>query len=212
MGQQIPNGAAISIASVMATGLAVTAATNAAACVLTVTNTYAVGDFVEFVSGWSRATNRVFRLSAVAAGTATLEGFDTTSTTLFPIGGGTGTVRKVTSWTQLLQILEPLIKGGDIQTGTLQYLENTFETEFATTTSAAALEFRIGDDITLPGYIAYKAAALTRAQTPLRVVLPNGSILLYAGVANLNENPSLSLNDIMSVAARFSIANQVVRY
>lgn len=212
MGQQIPNTSQVSIASVMATALTVTAASNAAAAVLTVTNTYSVGDFVEYTSGWSRATNRVYRLSAVSGTTATLEGLDTTSVVNFPAGGGVGTVRKVTTWTQVLQILEPAFGGGEAQTGTFKYLENEAETEFVTGASAKAFEFRIGDDITLPGYIAYKAAADAKLQVPMRIVLPNGGLILFSGKPFLNQNPSMSLDEIMSVSARVPLSGDVVRY
>lgn len=212
MAVQIPNGAQFSVASTIAAPVNVTAATNASPCVLTATNTYIIGDFVEYISGWSLATNRVYRVSAVSGTSVTLEGLDTTSTANYPVGGGVGTVRKITTWTQILQILDASVSGGDIQTGSYQFLENTFENEFTTVASAAALEFRIGDDTSLGGYQAYRTVALTRAQTPMRVVLPNGGILLYTGIASLNENPSLSVNEIMSVNARFSIAGRVNRY
>jgi len=212
MGQQIPNGAQLQIASVIAAALTVTAATNAAAAVLTVTNTYAVGDYVEFTSGWSRATNRVYRLSAASGTSITLEGLDTTSTTLFPAGSGVGTVRKITTWTQILQVMNLARSGGDIQTGNFQYLENTFETEFSTVVSAQAWTFDLADDITLPGYIAYKAASDLKAQTPMRMILPSGGILAVTGTPFVNDMPTTEQNNLMMVSARFSFAGRVTRY
>ena len=213
MGQQIPNGAQLSIASVMAAGIAVTAASNAAACVLTTaTQTYAVGDIVEFVSGWSRATNRLFRVSAASATSATLEAFDTTSTTNFPAGQGTGTVRKVTTFVPVLQILEFQTEGGEAQTQTFKYLENEAETEFITGTSAAAYTFNIADDITLGGCVALKAVSDTKVQTGFRMVLPSGGIVLSAVKAFVNQNPSLTVDQLVTVSARISLQNTITRY
>jgi hypothetical protein len=212
MAAKIPNGTVISIASVIAAGLAVTVATNASAAVLTVTNTYAVGDLVEYVSGWSLATNRIYRVSVASGTSITLEGLDTTSTTLYPIGNGVGTVRKVTTWTPILQVINSTVNGGDLQYVNFQYLENKFEQSLPTITSAASLELTLADDITLPGYIAVKAAAATGALTPVRAVLPNGELLLYDTVVGLNQNPTLGQNEVMSVKATFALQSIVNRY
>jgi hypothetical protein len=68
MGQEIANGSQLAIATALSVALGVTAASNAAACILTTASahSYSVGDFVEYISGWPDATNRVFRLSAAS--------------------------------------------------------------------------------------------------------------------------------------------------
>ena len=115
MAVSLPNGIVLAIASAYAASLTVTAASNASECVLTVTNTLSNGDYVEFTSGWSRANNRVFRVKSVGASNVTLEGFDTTSTTLYPASSGTGSIRKINTWTQITQVLNSTSSGGDPQ-------------------------------------------------------------------------------------------------
>jgi Phage tail tube protein, TTP len=212
MSQQIPNGSRLEIASVMASPLTVTIATNASSCVLTVTNTYAAGDYVEFTSGWSKATNRVYRLSAATGTTATIEGLDTTSTSVYPAGAGIGTVRKVTTWVPVLQILDFATSGGDATTGTFKYLENKNETEFVTGVSAAAYTFNIADDISLAGYVAIKAVSDTEVQTAFRMTLPSGGIVASSVKAFVNQNPTLTPDQLVTVSARVSIQNGVQRY
>ena len=94
----LATGTQVAIASTYGTASNVTAATNAAECVLTVAAGHGivVGDFVEFTSGWDLATGRIFRVKTVATNDVTLEGFNTTSTTNFPAGTGTGTVKEDT--------------------------------------------------------------------------------------------------------------------
>src|SRR5688572_11152068 len=96
-------GSVFAIASTYGSTVAITAASNASACVLTAASHGAsVNDYVEIVSsGWGRMEKRVFRVSVVASNDITLEGFDTSSTTLFPAGQGTGTVRRISAWTNL---------------------------------------------------------------------------------------------------------------
>ncbi|MDN4061490.1 phage tail protein, partial [Massilia sp. YIM B02769] len=79
---QLPNNIAFAVASVFATAVAITAASNAAEAVCTATNTFAAGDFVEYTGGWSKANGRVFRLKAATGTSFTLEGLDTTDVTL----------------------------------------------------------------------------------------------------------------------------------
>lgn len=151
MASNLPNGAALALATAYAASLNVTAASNATSSVLTVTNTLALNDYVEYTSGWSRANARIFRVAAATGTTVTLEGLDTTNTTLFPVGGGIGSIRKINTWTSIIQIVDSVLSGGEPQTTTFQYLENDFEQELSTVTSASSIDLTIGDDPTLAG-------------------------------------------------------------
>jgi hypothetical protein len=156
----LPNGTTFSIATAMASALTVTAASNATECVLTVTNALSAGDFVVFTSGWSRANNRVFRVKSPSGANLVLEGFDTSSTTLFPAGTGTGSIAKVNTWQQIQQIIDFTSSGGEPQYLTYSFLEQDFDTQIPTTTSAQSIAFTIADDPTLSGYTAVRNAAL----------------------------------------------------
>jgi hypothetical protein len=212
MASSLPNGAALALATAYATALNVTAASNASQAVLTVTNTLVLGDIVEYVSGWSRANNRLFRLAAVSGTTVTLEGLDTSNTTLFPVGGGTGTIRKINTWTSITQVVDSVLSGGDLQTTTFQYLENDYEQELSTVTAASSIDLTLGDDPTLAGYLALKAASDARGTAGFRIVLPNGSVLLYNTKPFLNETPTTTKNELMTVAAKLSLLGKVTRY
>lgn len=212
MAVSLPNGAVFALATAYASSLTVTAASNASACVLTVTNTLAVGDYVEFTSGWSRANGRIFRLSAAAAGSVTLEGFDTTSTTQFPASSGTGSIRKINTWTQITQVLEMTSSGGDPQYLTYSFLEQDFDSQIPTTTSAQTLAFTLADDPTLAGYQAVKTVAQTRAVTGLRATMPQGGFILYNGIFAFDETPSMTKGQLMGCKGGVALQNRPVRY
>lgn len=212
MAVSLPNGITLAIATAYASTLTVTAASNASEAVLTVTNTYVNGDFVEFVSGWSRANNRVFRVKSVTGTTIVLEGFDTTSTTQFPAGSGTGTVRKINTWTQISQVIGCTSSGGDPQYTQFSFLEQDFDTQIPTTTSAQSLALEIADDPTLPGYQALRTVAISRAQTALRATLPAGGVILYNGIFALDETPSLTKGNLMAVKSGVALQGRPVRY
>jgi Phage tail tube protein, TTP len=212
MGQQIPNGSRLEIASVMAASLTVTVATNAANAVLTVTNALAAGSYVEFTSGWAKATNRVYRLSAATGTTVTLEGLDTTSTANFPAGAGIGSIRACTTFVPVLQILDFSTEGGEAQTGSFKFLEALSEAEFITGVSSSAYVFNIADDISLAGYIALKAASDSSVQTAFKMTLPSGGIIVSAVKPFVNQNPKTDQDQLITVSARLSIQNGVQRY
>lgn len=212
MAVSLPNGTTFSIATGYANPLSVTAATNAAECVLSVTNTLSAGDIVEYSSGWSRANARLFRLKAATGASVTLEAFDTTLASLFPAGSGTGSIRKVNTWQQITQVLENTSSGGEPQYQTYSFLEQDFDSQIPTTTSAQSIAMTIADDPSLPHHAALLKAATTRAVTGLRAALPQGGVILYNTLVAFDETPSMTKGNLMAVKAGYALLNRPVRY
>lgn len=212
MAVSLSNGSLVSIATAYAAALVVSAATNAAETVLTVTNTLVSGDVVEFTSGWARANGRLFRVKTPTGGTVVLEGLDTLSTVRFPVGSGGGTIRKINTFTQIAQMLELTSSGGEPQFTTFSFLEQDFETQIPTTTSAQNVAYTIADDPTLPGYAAVKLASETRLMTGLRLSLPSGSTILYNGIFAFDETPTLTKNEVMACRGAIALQNRPTRY
>lgn len=208
MSVNLPNGTLFYGASGYGSALTVTGATNANPTVLTSTaHGLATGDFVEVTSGWSRISNRIFRVIELTADTFSLEGVDTTDTSVYPAGSGTGSVRKITGWTQIQQVLSTTSSGGDQQFVNYQFLEDDHETRKPTIKAAAGLDMSIADDPTLAGYILLSAANDDRQPRALKAVLSNGSILLYNAYLSLDKTPSLTANQVMACKATASFLN-----
>lgn len=212
MSVALPNGVTVALATAYATSLSVTAASNATECVLTVTNTLAAGDFVEYTSGWSRANARIFRVKSPTGSNITLEGFDTSNTTQFPTGSGTGTIRKITTWTQLQQVMDFTSSGGDPQYQTYSFLEDDYDRQIPTTTSAQSIAIALADDPTLAGYQAMVAARNARTNTALKMALPQGGVILYNGIVAFDETPSMSKGNVMQVKGGYALQARPVRY
>lgn len=210
----LPNGVTFALATAYASALTVTAATNATETVLTVTNSLSIGDYVEVTSGWNKLNGRIFRLKAVTGTTVTLEGIDadTSSTVLFPAGSGTGSIRKINTFTQIAQVLECTSSGGEPQYTTFSLLEEDYDRQIPTTTSAQSLAMSIGDDPSLPGYIALKTVARSRAATALKATFPSGSVIMYNAIFALDETPSMTKGSVMAVNAGAALQGRPVRY
>ncbi len=212
MSVSLPNGIILALATAYASSISITAVSNAAEAVATVTNTLLAGDLVEVLSGWSNMNQRIYRVKAPSGTTVTLEGMDTTDTVRFPTGSGIGSLRKINTWTQIQQVMDLTSTGGDPQYQTYSFLEDNYDRQIPTTTSAQSLTINVADDPTLPGYTAMKNAALTRALTGLRASLPQGGVLLYNGIVAFDETPTMSKGNLMQCKGGFALQGKPVRY
>lgn len=211
---QTPSGATFAIGSTIAAALTGATISNATEAVVTVTHSFAIGDIVEITSGWGRLNRRVFRVKSVSTTVSfVLEGMDTTSTTLFPAGGGTGSVRKITTFTPLTTVMSPSASGGDPKNITAKYIES--DTEFMVNDGFAATSYSIeldADNIGNAGYTALKTLSEAQSDTALRITLRNGAPLYLGCTVGLNEAANLSEGQINKVKVMFNGNNRVVRY
>jgi Phage tail tube protein, TTP len=209
-----PTGTQAAIATAFAAALPFTAATNASETVLTVVgSTLVAGDFVEVTSGWGRINNRIYRLRAATATALTLEGADTTSTTLFPAGLGAGSVRRVTTWQNITQQLTITSSGGDPKTVNFTFVET--DDEQTVFDGNSATQYMIDLDADLVGTAAYNAIRTlsdSRGIAALRLTAPSGALVLLGCTLSINENPSMSGGQIMANKVTFFGRGRVVRY
>jgi hypothetical protein len=213
MAVSLPNGAVVSIASVYAAPVTVTAISNADPAVASaVGHGFANGDIVEITSGWSRLNSRVARVAGVTVDTFQLEGINTTSTNLYPTGGGAGSVRKVGAWQQITQVLEFTTSGGEQQFVTYSFLEEDVEHQIPTVKSASSFAMTIGDDAELPWYGILSDANDDRIPRAVSVVLPSGSAIYYNGYVTLNKTPTLTKNELMGLQSTVSLTSEPMRY
>lgn len=213
MAVSLPNGSIVAIASGYGSAKVLSALTNADPSVASSTaHGFTDGDYIDVVSGWARLTDRILRVDDAVTDSFELEGFDTTSTSLFPAAGGAGTARKITGFTQLAQILDSTSSGGEQQYWTGQFLEADREIRIPTTKSAAGIDFQIADDPSQPGYQLAKEANDDREPRAVLITLSNGAKLLYKAYISLGLIPSLTVNQAMTLPVTLSLLGDPIRY
>lgn len=213
MSAKLPDGATVAIATALAAATVISDISNASPGVAAAAaHTLANGDLIWLKTGWQKLTDRIIRVAAAGAGVFSLEGQDTLNTQRYPDGTGAGTAQKINTWTQVSQILGFTTAGGEQQFANFSYLEEDFERQLPTVTSAQSITLDIADDQSLPGYLALKAASDTRALTPIKLTLPDGALVLYNGIIALNETPTLTKGNVMAVKATISLQSRPVRY
>lgn len=213
MAVKLPNGVIVSIGTSFGSPISVSALSNASPPVATaVGHGLTDGDIVVVTSGWAKLNDRVVKVDQLTADTFSLLNINATSTTSYPAGTGTGSVKEVTAWTQISQVLDVTTSGGEMQFVNYSFLEMDYETQMPTQSSPMVMTMQIADDDSLAGYAALKAAAEARDTRPMRVAFPDGSIIFYNGYVSFNETPSMTKNQLMAVTATFNLLSRPVRY
>lgn len=190
----LATGTVCAIASTYGAAKSMSAITNAAEAVATFEGGHGiiVGDYFEVTSGWDRLTGRIVRAKVVATNDVTLEGINTTSTTNYPAGTGTGTVREVTAWTNLSQITSGIsVSGGDINFSDVTTLTDTVQKQIPTTRSPVSVTLPLFDDPALAWYATVQAASESATATGLKMSFPNGSKLVANAYWSLQEVPTI---------------------
>lgn len=210
---QVPSGTLFDIASAYTNAINVTAVTNATEAVVTTASahTYTNGDFVEINNGWF--TNRVFRIKAASASVLTLEGMDTTSTTLYPSSSAAGTIRKVNTWTRITTPMQPQVSGGDANVVNYRYTDQL--QTFSITDGFSPVVETLGidaDSAASAGYLALRALTASGAVSALRKTLRSGGIIVTPCTVALNESVILQDGQINMVRCTFNGAGAITRY
>lgn len=211
---QVPTGSTFFIASAFAASKTTTIVTNATEAVVTsAAHGYSNGDIVEITSGWGRLNRRNFRIKSVATDTFVLEGVDTSSTTYYPAGTGVGSVRKVSTFTQLTTIMNPQSTGGDPKTVTYKFIESDVEYSINDGFTATSYTLELdADSIGSAGYAALKSLTEVQTDTCLKIVTRNGALIFQPCTVALNEAIRMQDGQINRVNVSFNGNNRLTRY
>lgn len=214
MSVRLPNGAIFSVASAYGAPKTVSALTNAKPPVATSTaHGLADGAIVEVASGWSNMDGRVARIDAPSTDSFSLENFDTLDTTKFPAGTGAGSVRAVSAWQQISQVLESSSSGGEQQFYNYSFLEdNGDEKQIPTIRSARSITLTIADDDSLPQYAVLQAASEDRLPRAVRFQLPSGSVIYFRAYVAFSPMPTTTKNQAMALTVTLSLTGEPTRY
>lgn len=172
-------GSSLAIGSAFGTTRNMTAVSNAAEAVATLEASHgiAVNEIFHVVSsGWQRMNDRVFRAKAVATNDVTVEGFNTTSTTDYPAEEGIGSVREISTWTPITQLLADISSsGGGFRKSEVTQLSDIRVKQITTLAEAVVLQFKVHFDPALPWFATVLAAARSGNSFPYRITYPSGA-------------------------------------
>lgn len=219
MSVYLPNGSKVYIGSAYGSTATFTSASNAAECVLSfaAAPALAANDYLELNCGWEAVDGNVYRVGSVSGAgpyLVTLEDLDTTDTAVFPAGGAAnGTVRKVTTWTEITQVETPTTSGGEQQFINYQMLASDRERRLPSFRNAQGIQLTFFDDPTLAWYASVLAASNDNANAyALKIDLKSGARIVASGYWSLQKMPSMQSNTPMTANIDIALRNDVVRY
>lgn len=211
---QVPTGSTFFIASAFAASKTTTIVTNASEAVVTSAgHGYSSGDIVEMTSGWGRLNRRNFRIKSVTTDTFVLEGADTSSTTVYPAGTGIGSVRKISTFTQITSVMNPQSTGGDPKNVVYKFIESDVEYSINDGFTATSYTLELdADSIGSAGYAALKSLTEVQTDTCLKIVTRNGALIFQPCTVALNEAIRMQDGQINRVNVSFNGNNRLTRY
>ena len=187
-------GTKVYIASAYAAAKTMSALSNATSAVATLESSHGVivGDFVEISSGWGEVDDRIAKATAVSTNDVTLGSIDTSSTSTFPAGSGTGTVREISTWTEVTQITpDYVVQGGEQEYADISTLDQRLRKRLPTRRGAIGVELETYFDPTLSWWATVKAASDSATPVAVKFVYPNGTVIVANAYWSLQEVPTV---------------------
>jgi hypothetical protein len=212
MSSSFPNGSVFAIGSAYGTAVNITAISNANPGIATAAAHGFTDSDIILLAMPSRLDGKVVRVDAPATGTFTLEGVDTSSTTLYPSGFGVGTAKEVTTFTPLSQVVDSQSSGGEQQFYQWVYLEEGRQRQRPTFTNARSFTLTLDYDPDLAWHAALLAAAISGEVKALRAQLPNLSKLYWGVYVGFDGEPTFTINENQKVTLSLSLASTHTRY
>lgn len=195
MAVTLATGTVAAIASTYASSSNMTAITNASEAVATLAAAHGVvvGDYLEVTSGWDRLNGRIVRAKTVATNDVTFESINTASTANYPAGTGTGSIRRITAWTNLSQLTADIsVNGGDQNFANVTTLTDTTEKQIPTTRAPQSITMPTFFDASLGWVATVIAASDSATATGLRLSFPNGNKAVANGYWSYQKFPTIS--------------------
>jgi hypothetical protein len=216
MSRIIVNGSKVQIASGYQTAFTISAITNAANAVATLSASHGVvaNDYIEITScTWPSLVGRVFKVSALSTNDATLSGCDTSDTAKFPAGTITGGGKEVTAWVDVAQVNELNVSGGEMQYQQGQYLDVPMIFKFPTVTSAIDVSINVDDDQSQAFWSHVISSQNSQANRAMRVIDANAiARIVGTGIWARSAAPAMAQNNVYKRTITVALAAAVTEY
>lgn len=212
--QYFPNGAKFSFATTLAAAVPITAISNADPAEASAAVLPADGDIVILDSNWTDLAEQATYAKNPGGGTFELAQIDTTDEGIFFPGEGAGNYRVVSDFISISQVREVSMSGGDINTFSWGYVDDSSlrQRSRPTDSNPLVLQFTLDWDPDKPWAVELEKASKKRMLTVLRERLPTGDVLLYSGYIGYQKTPSHTRNENMTVTATMTINSDPIRF
>jgi hypothetical protein len=212
MAFNFPEGSRFQFSSTFAAAKTISAISNANPAVCTSTaHGYITGDEILLTSGWEDATNTVYRVTMIDANSFSIQGFNSTSTAVYPAGTGAGTAQKISALTDIPQVLTISASGGDARFTDVQLLASRNALKIPTGFNATTTTLTLAHDPSLAGYQTMLDISRTTTKVAFKVVGNGGSEYGY-GYMSVSEVATRSAGQVNTVNVAISYLGRAIAY
>ncbi|AVL82397.1 phage tail protein [Klebsiella oxytoca] len=211
----LPNGSTVFVGSGLSNPVVVSTVSNAEGAVFTVTENHnlRVDDVVLISSGWGAIDGLVARITAQTPNSVTISVINSSDRNFFPAHAGGGKLQKITEWTEIPQITEVALSGGEQQYAQVQFLADDRQRNIGTFKAAKNQTFTLAHDASLPIYNVLSMADRYGQVLPLRMFVPNAKEYRYwSGVPSFDPQPMTAVNSVETVQVAFSIHSRDITF
>lgn len=214
MSYLIAEGSKFLFSKTFGTVVNVTGVTNADPAVATATaHGFANGDELLFNSGWEDANDAVWKAAAVTANTLNVDGLDATDTQWFSPGTGAGTLRKITNWVEIGQVLDVQPSGGGVKSIDIAPLSKRNSIKMPTGFESSGIDLTLGYDPSLLSQIQLSKISRSLGQkVAFKFLLSGGQTGYGYGNAQLSQMPAISKGAAVTVKLSLSFLGLFVGY
>ncbi|GAB3763472.1 phage tail protein [Ramlibacter monticola] len=191
----------------------ITALTNANPALATSTSHgYVDNDEIFLDSGWEDAKNAIYRVDQQDVNGFQVLGLNTSSTSFYPAGSGTGTAKKVGSWVQIPQVLGIQTSGGDPRFTQVSPLASRNSQNIPTGFNPSTTTLSLGHDPADVNWLAMVDISRTLTPVAFKMVLGGGGTTYGYGYMACNEQPQLNQNQVNAVSVVLSFQGRQISY
>lgn len=169
-------------------------------------------DEVLLTSGWEEATENVFRVDQLTASSFALLGLDSTDERFHPPGSGIGSVRKITNWTEMPQVIGIDTQGGDPRFVDVQLLASQYATRIPTGFNPVSATLTLAHDPANATYKQMLAIGRVRRLVAFKIAVAGGGLSYGYGYMSASEAPSLQAGQVNQVQVAMTFQRRLVSY
>lgn len=208
-----PEGSSQQFSQTFASAKTITALTNANPAVATSTaHGYATNDEILLTSGWEDATDSVYKVTVIDANSFSIQDLDTSNTSFFPAGTGTGSAQKLSGWTAIPQVLTISSSGGDARFTDVAPLSKRNAVKIPTGFNATSVTMSLAHDASNANYQTMLGISRTLTKVAFKQVISGGATTYGYGYMNVSEMPKLNNNQVNTVDAAITVLGRSVSY
>ncbi len=212
MAFNFPEGSRFQFSSTFAGAKTITALSNANPAVATCTSHgYSTNDEILLSSGWEDATDTIYKVTSIDANSFSIQGLDTSSTSLFPAGTGIGSAYEVSAFADIPQVLTISSSGGDARYTDVQLLASRNAIKIPTGFNATTTTLTLAHDTTQAAYITMIGLSRVSTKVAFKVIGTGGTEYGY-GYMSVSEVPTRTANQVNAVSVAISYLGRTITY